>query len=418
MRFRAFSRQQRRVLTWWCSAEGQSREAVICDGAVRSGKTLCMGLAFFLWATACFDGMAFGLCGKTITALRRNLLREVLPTLGALGFQWREQASQNRLTVRLGGKENTFYLFGGRDEGSAALIQGITLAGVLLDEAALMPRSFVEQACARCSVEGSRLWFSCNPEHPEHWFYKEWILKAEERRALYLHFTMEDNPALTPQVRERYARSFSGAFYRRFVLGEWVAAQGRVYGFFDESMVRPPPAGPMEEWRISCDYGTVNPASFGLWGRKNGVWYRVEEYYYDSKRAGRQKTDGEYAADLRRLAGEREIRRVVVDPSAASFLETLRREGWRVCKADNDVLSGIRVTAELLRSGKLVICSGCRDSLREFGLYRWDPGSGRDRVLKEHDHAMDDIRYFAAMVAAGEGERGGLAAGYAEREAF
>ena len=141
MRFRAFSRQQRRVLTWWCSAEGQSREAVICDGAVRSGKTLCMGLAFFLWATACFDGMAFGLCGKTITALRRNLLREVLPTLGALGFQWREQASQNRLTVRLGGKENTFYLFGGRDEGSAALIQGITLAGVLLDEAALMPRS-------------------------------------------------------------------------------------------------------------------------------------------------------------------------------------------------------------------------------------------------------------------------------------
>ena len=176
MRFRAFSRQQRRGLTWWCSAEGQSREAVICDGAVRSGKTLCMGLAFFLWATACFDGMAFGLCGKTITALRRNLLREVLPTLGALGFQWREQASQNRLTVRLGGKENTFYLFGGRDEGSAALIQGITLAGVLLDEAALMPRSFVEQACARCSVPGSRMWFSCNPEHPEHWFYKEWIL--------------------------------------------------------------------------------------------------------------------------------------------------------------------------------------------------------------------------------------------------
>lgn len=266
MRFRAFSRQQRRVLTWWCSAEGQSREAVICDGAVRSGKTLCMGLAFFLWATACFDGMAFGLCGKTITALRRNLLREVLPALGELGFQWREQASQNRLTVRLGGKENTFYLFGGRDEGSAALIQGITLAGVLLDEAALMPRSFVEQACARCSVPGSRMWFSCNPEHPEHWFYKEWILKAEERRALYLHFTMEDNPALTPQVRERYARSFSGAFYRRFVLGEWVAAQGRVYDFFDESWARPVPVGGMERWCISCDYGTVNPTSLGLWG--------------------------------------------------------------------------------------------------------------------------------------------------------
>ena len=253
MRFRAFSRQQRRVLTWWCSAEGQSREAVICDGAVRSGKTLCMGLAFFLWATACFDGMAFGLCGKTITALRRNLLREVLPTLGALGFQWREQASQNRLTVRLGGKENTFYLFGGRDEGSAALIQGITLAGVLLDEAALMPRSFVEQACARCSVPGSRMWFSCNPEHPEHWFYKEWILKAEERRALYLHFTMEDNPALTPQVRERYARSFSGAFYRRFF-----------------GLDRPPET--LAEWRSLPETGLAAATNGAVFEDQNGTF--------------------------------------------------------------------------------------------------------------------------------------------------
>ena len=409
MRFRAFSRQQRRVLTWWCSAEGQSREAVICDGAVRSGKTLCMGLAFFLWATACFDGMAFGLCGKTITALRRNLLREVLPTLGALGFQWREQASQNRLTVRLGGKENTFYLFGGRDEGSAALIQGITLAGVLLDEAALMPRSFVEQACARCSVPGSRMWFSCNPEHPEHWFYKEWILKAEERRALYLHFTMEDNPALTPQVRERYARSFSGAFYRRFVLGEWVAAQGRVYDFFDESWARPVPVGGMERWCISCDYGTVNPTSLGLWGLRDGVWYRVAESYCDARAEGRQRTDGEHADALERLAGGRPIWKVVADPSAASFIETLRRRGWRVEKADNDVLAGIRTTAELLRRGRLVICQGCADALREFTLYCWDEKAGGDRVKKVHDHAMDDIRYFAASVAAGErGYVGGL----------
>ena len=413
-----FSSKQRRVLTWWCSPEAGHWEAIICDGAVRSGKTFCLGLSFFCWAMGRFQDRQFALCGRSVQSVRRNLLVPLLPTLKELGFQAEERLSQSRLTLRVGGRENTFYLFGGRDESSAAVIQGITLAGALLDEAALMPRSVVEQTCARCSVEGSRLWFSCNPEHPGHWFYQEWIRKAGEKRALYLHFTMEDNPGLSDAMRRRYERRFQGAFYRRFVLGEWVAAEGLVYGFFDESLVRPPPVGPMEEWRISCDYGTVNPASFGLWGRKNGVWYRVEEYYYDSKRAGRQKTDGEYAADLRRLAGEREIRRVVVDPSAASFLETLRREGWRVCKADNDVLSGIRVTAELLRSGKLVICSGCRDSLREFGLYRWDPGSGRDRVLKEHDHAMDDIRYFAAMVAAGEGERGGLAAGYAEREAF
>lgn len=108
----------------------------------------------------------------------------------------------------------------------------MTLAGVLFDEVALMPRSFVEQALARCSVEGATFWFSCNPEHPEHWFYKEWIQKAEERRALYLHFTMQDNPALSPQVIRRYERMYTGRFYERFVLGEWTAPEGQIYDMF------------------------------------------------------------------------------------------------------------------------------------------------------------------------------------------
>lgn len=398
MRFRTFSPKQKQVLTWWCAPQTRGREALICDGAVRSGKTLCMGLSFFCWAMRTYRGQSFGLCGKTVTALRRNLLNTLAPVLKELGFQWEEKVSQNKIIVRFGGGENTFYLFGGKDEGSAALIQGITLAGVLLDEAALMPRSFVEQACARCSVEGSRLWFSCNPEGPEHWFYKEWIQKIEERNALYLHFTMEDNPALSPRVIRRYARSFSGTFYRRFVLGEWVAAEGRVYDFFDESFVRPAPEGEMEQWRISCDYGTVNPASFGLWGMRSGVWYRVKEYYYDSRVEKRQKTDGEYADELEKLAGGRHIQKIIVDPSAASFIELLRRRGWTVEKADNDVLAGIRTTAELLRKGELVICAPCTDAIREFSLYCWDEKAVGDRVKKIHDHAMDDIRYFAASI--------------------
>ena len=219
-----FSQKQRRVLTWWCRPGDW--EAIICDGAVRSGKTFSMGLSFFLWAMARFNGRQLGLCGKTITSLRRNLLAELVPYLRRLGFDCWERRSENLLTVRLGGHENRFLLFGGRDESSAALIQGSTLAGVLLDEAALMPRSFVEQAVARCSVAGSRLWFNCNPENPQHWFYREWILRARERRALYLHFTMEDNPALSPRIRARYRSAYSGVFYRRFVLGEWTAAQG------------------------------------------------------------------------------------------------------------------------------------------------------------------------------------------------
>ena len=417
MRFRRFSLRQRQVLTWWCAPETRDREAIICDGAVRSGKTLCLGLSFFCWAMGTFRGQRFGLCGKTAVSLRRNLLETVRPALEELGFRWEERVSRNQVKVRFGGWENTFYLFGGRDEGSAALIQGVTLAGVLLDEAALMPRSFVEQAVARCSVEGSRLWFSCNPEGPEHWFYREWIQKAEERRALYLRFTMADNPALSPAVRARYERGFSGTFYRRFVLGEWAAAQGRVYDFFDESWVRPAPEGEMEQWRISCDYGTANPASFGLWGLREGVWYRVKEYYYDSRRCGAQKTDGEYAAALAELAGGRPVRKVIVDPSAASFIELLRREGWNVEKADNDVLAGIRTTAELLRKGKLVICDPCADAIREFSLYCWDERAEGDRVKKAHDHAMDDIRYFAVS-AAGE-EKGAVFSGtWVERGRF
>ena len=192
-----------------------------------------MGLGFFLWAQARFSGRQFGLCGKTIVSLRRNLLAELVPYLRRVGMDIRERRGENLLVVRFHGHENRFLLFGGRDESSAALIQGSTLAGVLLDEAALMPRSFVEQAAARCSVEGGKLWFNCNPEGPQHWFYQEWILKARERRALRLHFTMEDNPALPERVRERYRRNYSGTFYRRFVLGEWSAAEGRVYDFFD-----------------------------------------------------------------------------------------------------------------------------------------------------------------------------------------
>ena len=396
----SFSPKQRQVLTWWMPGSGlYGYEAIVCDGAVRSGKTLAMGLSFFLWASTCFDGMRFGICGKTIGSLRRNVLSEVLPKLGRMGAVWKEKRSENLLTLRLLGHENQFYIFGGRDEASQDLIQGITFAGVLLDEVALMPRSFVEQACARCSVAGSRLWFNCNPAGPGHWFYKNWILEAERRNCLRLCFTMEDNPSLTEAVRRRYKRLYTGVFYQRFVLGKWVQAEGRVYDFFSEEMVGPVPAEPMEEYCVSCDYGTVNPTSMGLWGRKAGVWYRIKEFYFDSRQEKRQMTDEEYARALEKLAGERKLSAVIVDPSAASFMEVLRRRGHRVRKANNDVLAGIRRTADALKSGKIVICRGCDDLLREMELYVWESrGAGQDRVRKEHDHAMDDMRYFVATM--------------------
>ncbi len=400
MKFETFSEKQTTTLTWWSdSSPYESMDAIICDGAVRSGKTLCMGISFLCWAMRRFDAHQFGLCGKSIISLRRNVVNVLLPVMRDLGFDCQEKISENRFTVTFGGRSNVFYLFGGHDESSQATIQGATFAGVLLDEVALMPRSFVEQACARCSVSGSKLWFNCNPEGPSHWFYLEWIQKARERRALYVHFTLEDNPALSRKIIQRYQKMYSGVFHRRFVLGEWVTPEGRVYDFFDESYIAEPPTGELEEYAVSCDYGTANPASFGLWGLKNGVWYRLREYYYDSRKAGVQKTDAEYVRELFLFCGEYHPARVVVDPSAASFIEALRREGLSVVKANNDVLSGIRLTADLLKAGKIIICRDCIDSIREFSLYSWDEKKlGKDAPIKQFDHAMDDIRYFAATI--------------------
>lgn len=402
MKIKRFSKKQLVLLNWWHSENPLSRNTgVICDGAIRSGKTLCLSLSFMLWAFSAFDGESFALCGKTISSLRRNLVTPLLPLLRQNGFVYREQFSRNMVEVTKGGRKNRFYLFGGRDESSAALIQGCTLAGALFDEAALMPRSFVEQAIARCSVEGSRLWFCCNPEHPGHWFYREWIKKAEEKGLLYLRFTMEDNPALSPEMRKRYASYYSGRFYDRFVRGLWVAAEGLIYpAFSPEKHCYQEAPGSFSDWIVSVDYGTVNPTSMGLWGEYDGVWYRTAEYYWDSRREGQLRTDEEHYAALCELAGERQLRTVIADPSAASFLECIRRHGkYPVLPAKNDVLPGIQRVSAALAEGKIRIHESCADALREFSLYCWD----EERPRKENDHAMDDIRYFVSSLPRMEG---------------
>ena len=400
----AFSSKQRTVLSWWVpGSPNRDREAIVCDGAVRSGKTLAMGLSFFLWAMSCFSGQKFGVCGKTIASLRRNVLSEILPKLEALGAKWKEKRTDNLLTVKFRGRENQFYVFGGRDESSASLIQGITFAGVLLDEVALMPRSFVEQALARCSVGGSKFWFNCNPAGPGHWFYQEWVRRAEERRLLHLHFTMEDNPALSEAVRARYRRMYTGAFYERYVLGLWRAADGVVYDGFSPAkhLLKELPELRGDTY-ISCDYGTQNPTVFLKWRRSaGGAWVCAGEYYWSGREERRQKTDGDYADDLAVFLDGVTPRAVVVDPSAASFIEELRRRGWPVLKADNRVGDGIRRVGELLKDGSLLFADTCRRTVEEFQSYVWDAAAadrGEDRPVKEHDHCMDAIRYFVATV--------------------
>ncbi len=407
MRISKLSAKQKLTMNWWGVPEYSGYDAVICDGAVRSGKTLSMSLGFVLWASASFDGGAFAICGKTVTSLRRNVITPLLPMLRDYGFTCIEKVSRSYIDLTFLGHTNRFYLFGGRDEGSAALIQGMTLSGVFLDEAALMPRSFVEQALARCSVSGSKMWFNCNPDNPAHWFYTEWIKKAEEKHALYIHFTMDDNPSLSDALKQRYKRLYSGAFYDRFVLGKWTASQGVVYPMFSEKKHVYSGDVECERFVISCDYGTVNPSSFGLWGLSGGVWYRLSEYYYSSKREGVSRTDEEHYAALERLAGGREISRVIVDPSAASFIECIRRHGrFRVVKADNDVITGIRNVSTALSENRLRFHESCRDIIREFHLYSWNEKTGTDAPIKENDHAMDDMRYFVADMLKNDGDSG------------
>lgn len=406
--FESFSPKQMKVLSWWLpQSEYKDKDGIICDGAVRSGKTLCMTVSFVTWASFNFDGSSFAICGKTIASVRRNIVTSVFPVLKSLGIGYEEKLSRNMIEVTAFGHKNYFWLFGGRDESSASLIQGMTLSGVMLDEIALMPRSFAEQALARCSVTGAKFWFNCNPEHPMHWFCEEWVKRADEKNCLYLHFTMGDNPSLSPEIKARYERLYTGVFRDRYILGLWVAAEGCVYPMFSEDRHIKIPPEKLSEFYISCDYGTVNPSSFGLWGRCGEKWYRIKEYYFDSRESGFRKTDGEHYEALCTLAGSLPIRAVIVDPSAASFIELIQRKGkFRVIKAKNDVIDGIRRVQDCLREERIYFSPECKDTIREFGLYRWKPDSQGDTVIKENDHAMDDVRYFVSTVLMNEGEDG------------
>ena len=210
-------------------------DALICDGAIRSGKTVFMMLSFVDDAMRRYNHQRFGICGKTVDSTVKNI---IAPYLGLTYAQEKYRISWRRtdklLIVSNGDRENVFEVFGGKDESSFMLIQGRTLAGVLIDEVALQPRSFVEQALARCSVDGSKLWFNCNPDSPEHWFYKEWICQPEKHNAIRLQFVLEDNPSLSQKIIDRYKTMYSGVFYNRYILGEWCMAEGIIYNSFLE----------------------------------------------------------------------------------------------------------------------------------------------------------------------------------------
>lgn len=406
--FSPFSKKQKQVLTWWCpESPVHDKDGIIADGAIRSGKTVSMSLSFVMWAMSSFAGQNFAMCGKTIGSFRRNVLFWLKLMLRSRGYSITDHRADNLVVIRKNGIENYFYIFGGKDERSQDLIQGITLAGVFFDEVALMPESFANQATGRCSVDGSKYWFNCNPDGPYHWFKQNWIDRQEEKRLLYLHFTMDDNLSLSEKIKARYRGMYSGVFYKRYIQGLWCMAEGIIYDMFDVEKHVKKFASFQEKLLpvgryVSCDYGTQNATVFLLWNKgTDGVWYCTREYYYSGRDTGKQKTDREYADDLKEWLDGTKIKAVIVDPAAASFIAELRKHGYSVIKAKNDVEDGIRVVGTKLNQEKILFSDTCENTIKEFASYIWDEKAaehGEDKPVKQFDHAMDSLRYFVYTI--------------------
>lgn len=376
---------------------------LICDGAVRSGKTVIMSMAFIIWAMETFEGCIFAICSKTVANAERNVLNPLISN-AVLPYTMKYHRAERYLSVTCGGKENRFYLFGGKDESSYALIQGITLAGVFLDEVALMPRSFVEQAISRTlTYDNKKIWFNCNPEGQLHWFNQEWIIPADsgEKPVKHLHFLMSDNPIMSQEAIAETENMFSGVFYDRYIKGLWVAAEGLIYDMFNQN-IHVIDADKLEyegSYYVSSDYGIQNANVFLLWRKEKGTERHVilKECYYSGREEHKQKTVSELVTMLDEMLEGITPERVIVDPSAAALIVEMRKRGYAVKQADNDVLDGIADVSTMLMKDRIAVDRSCKNTINEFGVYCWDDKAaerGQDVPVKTNDHAMDAIRYY------------------------
>jgi len=408
MKFTTFGKKQLKILTWWTTASPYSgMDGIIADGAIRSGKSLSMSVSYVFWAMATFDGCQFGMSGKSVGSFNRNVVFWMLPILKQRGYKVEYKHGDNLLIVRktIKGvkKENYFFIFGGRDESSYATIQGMTAAGWYFDEAALQPETFVNQAMGRCSVEGAKFWFNCNPDKPSHWFKADHIDKSKEKNYYHIHFVLEDNPSLSNNTISRYKRMFSGVFYLRYILGLWVLADGVIFDMFTEAdncyTELTNSKKIMATKYLAIDYGTTNPLAcyyiYDTWDCS----YADDELYYSSKTEGKQLTDGEYGDLIDEFVKSYryQIEAIILDPSAASLKIELKNRGYRVKSADNEVLEGIKVTGSALYQKKFMINKRCKNLIGEVGGYVWDAKAkdrGEEKPIKINDHGCDAIRYY------------------------
>ncbi len=403
-------------MTWWLPESSVNDfDGIILDGSIRAGKTLPESVSFVDWAMYTYHDTNLGMAGKTLGALRRNVIGPLKQVLPGRGYKVRDyrSAEEPHLEISKGRKTNYFHLFGGNNEKSQDPVQGFTGGGFYFDEVALMPQSFVNQAEGRCSLDESKYWYNCNPEGPYHYFKLEYLEKLFEKNLLHLHFTMDDNLSLSLKTKERYERRYSkgSTFYRRFILGEWCMAEGRIYDFFTEDRLKGYVVDALpqsfDRYHIGIDFATSSVCVFLLIGRSQGIWYLIREIYWDAQKQGRQKTDSEYSRDFGGLV--KDIRpRVDCDPGGggAGLIAQLRKDypGLLINSAMNEVIPGIQTTSQALTDGKLKIHSSCVNTIQQLSTYSWDPKAqerGEDKPVKKNDHAPDALRYAIMRIMRG-----------------
>lgn len=404
-RFKPFSRKQRKVLNWWCrSSPVRDYNGIIADGAIRSGKSVAMSLSFVIWAMSEFEACNFAMCGKTIGSFRRNVLFWLKLMLRSRGYSVSEQRTENLVIVRRRNVENYFYVFGGKDERSQDLIQGITLAGVFFDEVALMPESFVNQATGRCSVDGSKFWFNCNPGSPAHWFKTGWIDKRQDKRLLYLHFTMDDNLSLTEAVKERYRSTYTGVFFKRYILGEWKSADGVIYRQFaddPERFILDEVPADIIIGTMGLDFGGNGSAHAGcLVGITRG--YRsiviLDEYYRKEVIDPGTLTD-DVCGFVQRSQAQVRATSIWCDSAETTLIKGIRTEVFarhipvEVRNArKGEIIDRIRLCDMLMSQGRFFIMRRCRHTIAALSEAVWDSKSPtKDRRLDDGSTNIDSL---------------------------
>jgi len=377
----------------------------LAHGSVSTGKTVCTAFRFMQAIDQCPDS-DIAMLGKTSTTLYNNVISLIFESPQLAIF--RPYCTWLPSTRHLKYKDKTVTTYGAKDEGSTQLIQGRTLSLAYCDEMTLFPLSFIHMLDSRLRKEHSMCFGAMNPSYPDH-IIKQWIDKGEAGDPNYysLHFTLPDNPYLTESYKNRIKNSLSGLFYKRNYLGLWCLAEGAIFDFFDRQIhvVERAPAA-AEYFIAGIDYGTSNAFACVVLGVSSGrytqsgkrLWVE-KEYYWDSKREGRQKVNSEYARDMYEFLEPYGVKQLYIDPSAAAFKLELRRVGMHTVAANSEVEDGIQMMTSEMQKGNLYVMSNCRNLIREIESYVWDNKAaekGWDEPLKKNDHAVDALRYCIA----------------------